>query len=168
MSRDAIVNVLNLYSAALDSHSWDLFDQVFTADMEAGYPAPEWHWFDLASFKRDFKKYHEALGGHQHILTNHQVIERGDTAFSLTYGKYWLFQAAANGGRMNEGGCWYDDQLVRTADGWRIKKRVARVFWHRLATPDGGVMPEAVVLHSLPAEAKAGRIAYYNALRQKT
>lgn len=166
MSRDSIVNVLNLYSIALDSHSWDLFDEVFAQDVEADYPPDGWHWFDLISFKREFIKFHEALGGHQHVMSTHQVLERGDEAFSLTYGRYSLFAAAADGRGMIEGAGWYDDELIRTADGWRIKKRVARVMWHRLAM-EGGVMPEAQIDDSLPAAARAGRVAYFNAIRQK-
>ncbi len=164
MSREAIIDVVNLYSVALDSHSWDLFDLVFAADVEADYPA-HLHWFDLASFKQGFAEMHEPLVAHQHLLGNPVVHIDGERAWALTYGSFRLFRSprAEQFGDMNEGGCWYDDTLRLTPAGWRIAKRTARNFWWRGMMEEDGMVPVAV--DSFPQEAKAGRVAYVQAVR---
>jgi hypothetical protein len=177
MSEQAIVNVLNLYAAALDSHLWDLFDEVFAAEAELDYPGAM-HWPNRAAFKRDFSVYHEALRSHQHVMTNHQVVIAGDSANSLTYGTYRLYEHGGDGApeSLREGLCWYDDQFTRTAEGWRIHKRRARVFWHRGTTPQRAVgggedvlaaRAETTFVDSLTADAKAGLVAYFNALQRR-
>lgn len=175
IDRADIVNVLNLYAGALDSHGWDLFAAIFTEDVEADYPG-SLHWWDLATFRSDFAKYHEALEGHQHVMTNHQAVIDGDGANSLTYGRFRLFErTAASQIELREGACWYDDTFIRTQAGWRIRKRVARVFWTSGAKPQRAVLPDGAVepsvsgagsADSLSVAAKAGEVAYFNALRR--
>ena len=152
------------------------FDAVFAADVEADYPGTM-HWYDLASFTRDFAKYHEALENHQHVMTNHQVVVDGDAAYSLTYGTYRLVEKASgnDSAGVREGRCWYDDEFKRTNAGWRISRRVARVFWARGTAPRRAVIAgtdnesefsEQPSMNSLFVEARAGRVSYFNALRR--
>jgi hypothetical protein len=51
--KQAITEVINLYQLALDTRSWDLFEDIFTADVVADY-CHALYWTDLASFVRDF------------------------------------------------------------------------------------------------------------------
>lgn len=166
MSQDAIAAVINLYPVALDSHSWDLFDAIFTEDVESDYPGGL-HWRDLASFKRDFAQMHEATKGHQHLLGLPQIVIDGDQAFALTYGRYNLFRVSPAEGPsdMSEGGAWYDDELVRTPAGWRIRKRIARNFWWQGTFPEDGRAPRTI--DSFPEWARTGRVGYINALRKQ-
>lgn len=165
MSEPAITDVVHLYSTALDSHSWDLFDLIFTQDAVNDYPGG-FHWSDLASFKRDFAAMHEPLAGHMHQLGNPVVLVEGARAWTLTYGTFRLFatRRAEKFGEMNEGGAWYDDELVLTPSGWRIRHSRARNFWWRGIMPEDGDYPTAV--DSFPEEAKAGRVGYITALRE--
>jgi hypothetical protein len=167
MSQEAIVAVVNLYSVALDSHSWDLFDEIFTQDVESDYPGEHLHWYDLASFKRDFARMHESTAGHQHLLGYPQVVIDGDRAFSLTYGRFNVFRTspAVKVQDMSEGGAWYDDELIRTPAGWRIRHRVARNFWRIGSLPGEGDAP--LVVESFPEWARSGRVGYVNALRKQ-
>ncbi len=166
MSLEAIGQVVGLYSVALDSHSWDLFDAVFAENVEADYPA-HLHWFDLASFKAEFTRMHEPVISHLHQLGIPQAVIDGDRAWTLTYGTYRLMyqRRAEKFGDMTEGGAWYDDELLRTPAGWRIVKRTARNFWWRGAFEEDGDHPTAV--NSFPEEAAAGRVGYINALRAR-
>lgn len=166
MSKHAITEVINLYGIALDSHSWDLFDEIFTTDVEADY-CHVLRWSDLASFKREFAQMHEATAGHQHFLGVPQIVLEGDRAFALTYGRFNLFRQspAVEDSDMSEGGAWYDDELVRTAAGWRIRRRVARNFWWRGTLPEQGPYP--AVVDSFPELARNGEVAYVNALRRQ-
>lgn len=161
-----VINVVNLYAAALDTQQWALFDQVFTPDAETdfGGPAP---WPDLASLKRDFAAIHAPFDATQHVTTNHQVVVDGDAAHCLSYVHGRFIRQIPDGGNMFESGGWYDDRLVRTAAGWRIRRRTCRMVWWSgeprvlQTTPDVPVDPQ---LLSLKAEAAAGRIAWLGAI----
>lgn len=48
----------------------------------------------------------------------------GDHAHSFCHGGWRLVRKAAVGSPLWEGTGWYDDTLVRTADGWRIPPNV--------------------------------------------
>ena len=54
----AIIQIVNLYGFAVDTQRWDLFDRIFTKDVEADFSATA-HWTDLESFKRDFAAFHD-------------------------------------------------------------------------------------------------------------
>jgi hypothetical protein len=166
VDKQAITEVVNLYSVAIDSHSWDLFDAIFTADVELDY-CHVLGWSDLASFKRDFAAMHEPTVGHQHFLGVPQIVVEGDRAWALTYGRFNLFRAspATEPDDMSQGGAWYDDELVRTPAGWRIRKRVARNFWWQGSLPEQG--PHPCVVDSFPELARKGEIAFVNALRRQ-
>lgn len=166
MSREAVADVVGRYSVALDSHSWDLFDDIFLPDVEADYPGPL-HWHDLASFKRDFRQMHETtMAGHVHFLGVPQVVIDGERAFALTYGRFVVFTAEPGNAGMepSEGGVWYDDKLVRAPAGWRIRKRVARQFWVKRPSGDNTGFR---TVESFPEWVKTGRVGYVNALREQ-
>jgi len=123
-----IINLLNLYGTAIDALQLDLFDLVFTSDVRAEYPNAAWE--NLETFKRDFLATHAPFDTTQHTLTNHQVVVRGDEANALCYGRARLMRTVPEGGSdFWETGCWYDDVLVRTSRGWRIKDRLSHLNW---------------------------------------
>lgn len=165
MEKAVITEVINLYSVAIDSHSWDLFDAIFTPDVVLDY-CRVLAWTDLAAFKRDFAAMHEPTAGHQHFLGVPQIVVEGDRAWALTYGRFNLFRnaLAAEPGDMSQGGAWYDDELVRTPAGWRIARRVARNFWWQGSLPEQG--PHKRIVDSFPEMARNGEIGYINALRR--
>jgi hypothetical protein len=60
---------------------------------------------------------------HAHMLGNFDVRIDGDTATSRTF----CFNPMVFAGEKNQimfCGLWYDDEFVRTADGWRMSRRV--------------------------------------------
>lgn len=125
---EAIKQVVNLYGFAVDTQRWALFDRIFTDDIDADY-SPSAHWRDLATFKSDFAVYHDPFDGTQHAMMSHLVHVDGDRANALTYATWRLIRRGLDGGSFWEGQGWYDDVLVRTAQGWRIGKRVCRIIW---------------------------------------
>jgi hypothetical protein len=132
MSNDTteIINVINLYGLALDAQAWDLMDQVFTQDVltELGPAGAVWEGID--KLKYAFKDFHETLDNHRHTMMGHVVHVDGDRAYAFTYGDWLLVREAAEGGPAWTGSGWYDDELVRTDQGWRISHRVCRlVSW---------------------------------------
>ena len=162
----SIVNVINLYGFAVDTQRWDLFDCIFTGDVEADFSESA-HWRDLATFKRDFAVFHDPFDSTQHAMMNHLVNVTGDVAQAFTYGTWRLIRKGLEGGDCWEGTGWYDDELVRSPRGWLIKHRTCRIVWWGgnplVQETIPGVRFELRSL-ALRREGEAGRIRYLNAI----
>ncbi|GJF33405.1 hypothetical protein KNE206_61050 [Kitasatospora sp. NE20-6] len=166
----AVIEVLNLYGLALDAHRWDLFDRVFTEDVTAEFGPAGAAWTGLAEFKRSFAEFHLQLDSHQHTMMGHLVHIDGDTAYAFSYGNWLLVREAAEGGPSWSGTGWYDDELVRTDGGWRIRRRVCRL----MAWSGNPLVPEPNAEHNpdmktnvLREHSEAGKVAYLNAISAK-
>jgi hypothetical protein len=163
-----IINGLNLYAFAVDTLQWDLFDKVFTPDVQADYLGHGWT--DLESWKHDFDVQHRALETSQHTVTNHQVVVDGDRATATSYAHARLIRTVPEGGdNFWECGAWYDDVLVRTPAGWRISKRVCRVNWWtgnpRVSAPRPGGSFSGREPTLMRDVAEAGELRYLDAVR---
>ena len=122
----AITQLVNLYGLAVDSQRWELFDRIFTTDVDADYGATS-HWTSREQFKSDFAAFHAPFDSTQHTMSTHVVHVDGDRAFSFCNGGWRLVRKAAGGDPLWDGTGWYDDALVRTPGGWRITLRVCRI-----------------------------------------
>src|ERR1700739_3335802 len=115
------------YSTAIDQRRFDDLDAVFTPDayidytalggIEGRYPQVK-AW--LAEVLPNFPMYY-------HMLGNCSVRVYGDTASSRTI----CFNPMVLGGDLGDKGpqvmfcgLWYDDEFLRTAEGWRMTRRV--------------------------------------------
>jgi len=132
-----IVNVINLYALAVDATRWDLFERIFAPDVEVN-ALPNGHWTDLASLRQKWAEFHDPLDGSTHTFTNHCVAVSGGTARALSYVMVRLMRRMSKGESFYECGGWYDDRLVRTADGWRIRGRTYGSNWWRGNPAVGG------------------------------
>jgi SnoaL-like domain len=165
----SIMNTINLYGLAVDTQRWELFDRIFSDDVDADFGTS--HWRDLASFKRDFAAFHDPFSSTQHTMMNHLVDVDGDVAQAFTYGSWRLIRKGIEGRDFWEGTGWYDDQLLRSKDGWLIKRRTCRIVWW-----DGNPLAQETIpgvkfkLESsvLRREGDAGRVGYLNAICSKT
>lgn len=164
--REEIIQLINLYGFAMDTQRWDLFDRIFTDDVDADY-GPGSHWTSREKFKRDFGTFHEVFDATQHVMTNHLVTVEGDRAWVHTYGSWRLIRHAAGDPPVWDGTGYYDDQLVRTDGGWRIARRVCRVvYWTgngRVQTPSDDIVFQ-LDLVSLRQEGAEGRLGYLKAI----
>lgn len=123
-----ITQVINLYGLALDAHAWDLMARVFTEDVHADFGPAGALWLGLDKLTFAFKDFHETLDNHRHTMMAPVVHVDGDRAYAFTYGDWLLVRDAADGGSSWLGMGWYDDELIRTEQGWRISKRVCRLI----------------------------------------
>ena len=139
--REAIVQVINLYGLAIDSRRWDLFDKVFTANVEAHY-SEERHWHDLESFKQAFEASHQPFHHTQHAMMNHIVHIDGNDAQAFTYVSWRLIIRNSSGEDVLEGSAWYDDLLLRSNGAWLIRKRDCKVSWARRTFVDRATLLE--------------------------
>lgn len=125
--RFEIQQLLIDYSTAIDKRRFDDLDHVFTPDAYIDYTAmggiegrfPEvkaW----LAEVLPNFPAYFHMLGNSDVRVSYDSA---GDTASSRTI----CFNPMVLGGDQNQilfCGLWYDDEFVRTPDGWRMTRRV--------------------------------------------
>jgi 3-phenylpropionate/cinnamic acid dioxygenase small subunit len=118
--RQDITDVLTRYATGIDRRDWALFGTVFTRDCALDYG--DIGTFDGVDAVTEFMDKAHAMAGHTlHRLTNYAIEVNGDTATARTYVDGLIF-APDNDSGVNAVG-FYDDELVRTPDGWRIAER---------------------------------------------
>lgn len=164
--RNAIIQAINLYGLAVDARRWELFDQVFTPDVDACYGDSR-HWHDLAAFKADFAAAHEPYYHTQHAMLNHLVTVAGDAAHAFTYVSWRLVIRNTGGDDIRDGSGWYDDQFVRSTGTWLIKRRTSQVaWWQRMRLPAAVVTAMASELPTKQVRdvATDGSVTFLNSL----
>ena len=119
--RAAITEVLTRYATGIDTRDWDLFRTVFTADVDADY-GKVGAWRGVDEITDVMTAIHEPCGATMHRLTNIVIAAAGpDRAQARTYVNAIVMGPDDFGGVSANG--FYDDELVRTSDGWRIARR---------------------------------------------
>jgi 3-phenylpropionate/cinnamic acid dioxygenase small subunit len=120
-AKQDIAEVLVRYATGIDRRDWALFRTCFTDDLRADY-GDSGGTFDSSDAITDFMTTSHAEMGHtMHKLSNLAITVEGDTATARTYVDAILMAPDGRSG-LNPIG-FYDDELVRTADGWRIARR---------------------------------------------
>ena len=125
-----IQQLLIAYSTAIDSRRFDDLDQVFTADAYIDYRAMGGVDGRYPEVKAWLSEVLPNFPAYAHMLGNFDVRIDGDTATSRTL----CFNPMVLGGdgQVLFCGLWYDDEFVRTAEGWRMTKRVEEKCFDRV------------------------------------
>jgi SnoaL-like domain len=119
----AIVDVLTRYATGIDFKDWALFRSCWTDEVDLDY-GEVGHFTDPDAFTELFAQVHNPMGPTYHRLSNFVVATDGDAATARTYVHAVLMVTPGdNAGWVDVVGH-YDDELVRGADGWRIRRRV--------------------------------------------
>ena len=118
--RADIADALLRYATGIDRRDWTLFRSIFTDDCELDYgEIGAWKGADAVT---EFMQQAHALAGHtMHRLTNQVITVDGDSAQARTYVDALIMLADNNSG-VNAAG-FYDDEFVRTEQGWQIARR---------------------------------------------
>ncbi|WP_299559852.1 nuclear transport factor 2 family protein [uncultured Mycolicibacterium sp.] len=119
------------YSSAIDQRRFDDLDRVFTPDAYIDYRATGGIAGHYPEVKRWLAEVLPNFPAYAHLLGNFDVRIDGDTATSRTLcfnpmvlsdeDKQVLFI-----------GLWYEDEFVRTPQGWRMIKRVETKCFDRM------------------------------------
>lgn len=124
------------YSTAIDARRFDDLDRVFTADAYIDYRAMggvDGHYPEVKAWLSQVLPNFPAYA---HMLGNVDVRIDGDTATARTLCfNPMVLGAAGSSGEQPQVlfcGLWYDDEFVRTADGWRMAKRVEEKCFDRV------------------------------------
>ncbi len=124
----AIRNVALRYCRALDTKDWPLLDDVFLPDATAELGVPT-TLEGIEAIRARIRGALEHLDDSQHLVGNHEIDVDGDTATHRCYLQAQHVRAAATGGPNYIVAGRYEDRLVRTPDGWRIRHRTLTVMW---------------------------------------
>ncbi|MBV8928950.1 MAG: nuclear transport factor 2 family protein [Mycobacteriaceae bacterium] len=122
-----IQQLLVAYSTAIDTRRFDDLDRVFTPDAYIDYAAMGGIDGQYPDVKKWLSEVLPNFPSYAHMLGNFDVrisySSAGDTATSRTL----CFNPMVMGGDAGQVyfcGLWYDDEFVRTPEGWRMSRRV--------------------------------------------
>ncbi len=141
--RFAIIATLDRYSECLDRRDWDRLAEVFTEDVDMDFG--DWHEVGRANVTRLIRSYLDGCGASQHLLGNYRIrfadedrsgeretsADSVDRAISRCYCRVMHMGKGEHEGKYYETWIEYEDELVRTPDGWRSRKRVGRAQMHQ-------------------------------------
>lgn len=126
--RQEIADLLFRYATALDTRDWQLLSTCFTPTAVAVYEGLG-EFSPYAAIEGVCRAALEPLDGSHHVVSNVVAEVEGDSARATSYVVAQHVRAGAPGGDFYTLGGVYTDELVRTADGWRIaRRRLARVW----------------------------------------
>jgi len=121
--RFEIQQLLIDYSTAIDQRRFDDLDRVFAEDAYIDYRAMAGIDGQFPDVKVWLSQVLPNFPAYSHMLGNFDVRIDGGTAKSRTL----CFNPMVLGGDQNQIlflGLWYDDEFVRTPEGWRMTRRV--------------------------------------------
>ena len=125
-----IDDLLSRYTLAIDGKDFDALDEVFTPDATIDYTTSGGIKGQYPEVKAWLAKALSLFPMTQHLLGNRRVAVDGDAATSRTYLSNPMGAPKDGGGlHMFYVGGYYNDRLVRTADGWRITDRFEETAW---------------------------------------
>lgn len=141
--RIEIEDLLTRYATAVDAKEWDAFTSCFTADAVLDYTAAGGIRGGLAEARQWLSEVMPYFPMCQHIVTNRAVVLHGDTATSRSCLFNPMGMPDGRGGfELFFDGAYYNDKLVRTPQGWRIRERVLETTYstrlQRIAPPAAG------------------------------
>jgi hypothetical protein len=125
--RAAIIELTHRYCWALDSRDWLLLDRVFTETATAELLSPLLQGRD--AIRARIRNTVDALDATQHTVTNHMITVHGDIATSRCYLHSQHVLRSVDGSPHFVVAGRYEDELIRSADGWRITFRSLMVTW---------------------------------------
>ncbi len=127
--RMEIIDLLNRYAIALDSRDWSRLSTCFTADAVALYGPVLGRQDGFAAIEKLCRTALEPLDSSQHLIGSHEIEVDGDSARTRCYLHAQHTKAGSAGGDNFTIGGTYVDELVRTAAGWRIRRRELIILW---------------------------------------
>jgi len=131
--RLAVSDVLHRYATAIDTKNFDLLHQVFTAEVETDFTSfggkpvrcSRAEWVDTV------RKTVGNLDATQHLTGNHVHQIDGDRATLVAYLQAFHRFSASRGEPDYIIGGYYDCDLVKTDEGWRISRYRLNTTWQR-------------------------------------
>ena len=128
--RLAIEDLLTRYCQAIDTRDWALLDTVFVTDAHIDYTSSGGVKGRYPEVRAWLAEVLPRFAMSQHLVTNKRIAIDGDAATSRAYFYNPMGSANPDGSlALFFVGGYYEDRLVRTAEGWRIRERIEKQAW---------------------------------------
>lgn len=128
--RVEILDLLARYSSAVDRRAWEEMDALFLPDAVLDFTATGGIRGSVEDHKAFNAKVLSGFASTQHVMGLPALTVDGDAATSRSI---CFNPMVVDDTHVFFVGLWYDDRLVRTADGWRFAERVQqRSYFHNL------------------------------------
>ena len=125
-----LVDLMVRYSHAVDTRSFGDFDHIFTEDAVIDYTAFGGPRGTVDEIETYLTETLAPFPTFQHLVANPLLVIDGDVASGRTmcFNPMGVARPEGESGepRMFFCGLWYEDQFVRTGDGWRSSSSIAR------------------------------------------
>jgi hypothetical protein len=128
VDRQYIIDVLLRYATVLDTKDMAMLESCFLPDALIDYGGFGIH-EGFPSFGQMCSSFLDPLDSAQHMVTNFVIELKGDLAHCKSYAHAQVTKKGTPGGDNWTLGGTYDDKLIRTAEGWKIKRRRFTTMW---------------------------------------
>ena len=130
----AIQETLTRYSTGLDTpgRKWDEWDRCFALDAVCDYGSMGSS-LTPGELRELFSKNDSVRISGQHLLGNFVITVEGDHATARTECAYSSLNRTDIQGkaRLSQAGVWFEDELARRSEGWRITARKYEMRWSK-------------------------------------
>jgi 3-phenylpropionate/cinnamic acid dioxygenase small subunit len=134
--REQIADVLIRYATGIDFKDWALLRTCWTEDVDVDY-GEVGRYSGADAITGLMEQLHGAMGPTYHRLTNFAIAVDGDSATARSYVHAVLQAVSDDAASWVEALGHYDDELIRTADGWRIARRTTNIARVHAGSPAG-------------------------------
>jgi len=135
IDRQEICDLLNRYCSSLDDRDWARLATCFTPDAIGLYGEEAGRKDGYPAIEQLCRTALEPLDSSQHLTGNHEIVISGDKAYARCYLQAQHTRAGTPGGDNLTLGGTYRDEIVRTPEGWRIRRRELHILW-QAGNPD--------------------------------
>jgi len=120
-----IDDLLTRYATGVDRKQWDLWESCFTEDAFIDYSAFGGTKGNVKDVRRWLEETMAGFPMTQHLVANKEIHIEGDTATARSMFYNPMAVASPDGPpSLFICGGYYHDEILRTPEGWRIRKRV--------------------------------------------
>jgi 3-phenylpropionate/cinnamic acid dioxygenase small subunit len=138
-----IHDLLHRYAAMVDRRSWEQLPRVFSEDAQVDYTSTGGKKGPYREVMTWLDRALEPWPINLHFISNIELEIAGDRATGRCYFNAPMGRPSADGGQeiITNGG-WYEDEFVRTSEGWRISRRLCQQTVMIGELPHGYAIPE--------------------------
>jgi len=137
-----ISDLLTRYTVAIDRQDWSLLDQCFTSDAFVDYVSSGGVKGRYPEVRAWLEKAIALFDVTMHFISNSVVELGGDAATARTYVINPMGRKQEDGSmHIFTVGAYYNDELVRTDEGWRISQRIEEQAYMEGTFPTNLVAP---------------------------
>lgn len=124
--KEQIAEVLIRYATGIDFKDWALLRTCWTEDVDVDY-GEVGRYAGADAITGLMEQLHNAMGPTYHRLTNFAIAVEKDRATARSYVHAVLQAIPDDAASWVEALGHYDDELIRTSQGWRIARRTTNI-----------------------------------------